>query len=37
MFDIVHLNTAGSQLAAGIVAEELAKDSELRRRAGAEG
>ena len=31
IYDIVHLNTAGSQLAAGIVAEELAKDAELRR------
>jgi hypothetical protein len=37
IYDIVHLNTPGSELAAGIVAEELAKDAELRRRAGAEG
>jgi hypothetical protein len=33
MFDIVHLNSAGSELVAGIVAEELAKSDELRRRA----
>jgi lysophospholipase L1-like esterase len=37
MFDIVHLNTAGSRLAAGIIAEELAKSDELLRRAGASG
>jgi hypothetical protein len=33
MFDIVHLNSAGSELVAGIVAEELAKSDDLRRRA----
>lgn len=37
LFDIVHLNTAGSELAAGIIAEELAKSDEVRRRAEAGG
>lgn len=37
LYDIVHLNTAGSELAASIIAEELAQSDELRRRAGAAG
>jgi hypothetical protein len=37
MFDVVHLNTAGSRLAAGIIAEELAKSDQLLRRVGASG
>jgi lysophospholipase L1-like esterase len=36
IYDIVHLNTAGSELAAGVVAETLAADAELRKHAGAE-
>jgi lysophospholipase L1-like esterase len=33
MYDIVHLNSAGSELVAGVVAEELAKSDDVRRRA----
>jgi len=34
MYDIVHLNSAGSELVAGIVAEELAKSDDVRGRSG---
>jgi lysophospholipase L1-like esterase len=34
MYDIVHLNTAGSELVSEIIASELAVNAELRRRAG---
>lgn len=34
MYDIVHLNTAGSQLVSEIIAGELARNAEVRRRAG---
>jgi hypothetical protein len=35
MYDILHLNTAGSELVAGIVAEELAKNPDIASRLGA--
>jgi hypothetical protein len=35
MYDILHLNTPGSELVAGIVAEELAKNPDIASRLGA--
>lgn len=34
IYDVVHLNTAGSELVSGIIAEELATNAEFQKRAG---